>query len=88
VAALQGLCDPGVVPGGTARGLVGLQEDAGAGAGAGGAVTGRDELGQVLALLGGPLNEVTLGRHGGFLPGMPAGKRTQGPFVKPGVTLH
>jgi hypothetical protein len=63
-AAAQRLGDAGVVPGRPACGLVGLEQDAGAGERAGGALAGGEELGQVLALLGGEGDEVLLLRHG------------------------
>jgi hypothetical protein len=44
-AAAEGLGDVGVLPGGAACGLVGQQQDAGAGEGAGGALAGGEELG-------------------------------------------
>lgn len=64
VAAAQRLGDLGVLPGGAAVGLVGLEEDTGAGDGAGGPLAGRDELAQLPALLGGQGHEIPLLCHG------------------------
>ena len=64
-ADVQGVGDPLVGPGGAAVGGVGLEQDAGVGELPGSGLAGGDQLGQLLALLGGQRNLILL--HG-FLP--------------------
>ena len=68
-AHLGGLGDAGVRPGGAARRGVGLEQDAGVGQLLGRGLAGRDQLVQLLALLGGQCHLVLL--HGFLLKGLP-----------------
>jgi hypothetical protein len=64
VAAAQGLGDLSVLLGAAPVGLVGLQEDTGAGDHEGGPLPGRYELAQLPAIVGGQGHQIPLLWHG------------------------